>query len=115
MDETTGFDPTAYHRAPSLTAGTAISLVDALTQTHPKGAPTLAKKTLKKLQGHKVLIIAELASRRQGDAPERSPRQIDDIADNAWRSLRGRLPHPTGVSRVSFMTPAPPGSLGCLS
>jgi hypothetical protein len=91
MDDTTGFDPVAYHRAPSLTAGTAISLIDALTQTHPKEAPPLAKKTLKKLQELKGRITAELAARRKVDAPERPPAEIDGIADNAWRALRGYL------------------------
>lgn len=85
------FDPSAYHRAPVLTVSTAMTLVDGLAIVHPRAAPPLARKALRKLKELRARIANELSARRKGPTPTRSPQEIDQVADRAWRAVRSFL------------------------
>lgn len=85
------FDPSAYHRAPVLTVGTAITLIDALALVHPRSSPALAKKSLRRLQELRGRIASSLASRLNDPSPEVSVQEIDRVADRAWRAVRGYI------------------------
>ena len=85
------FDPTNYHRAPSLTISTTVTLIDGLAIVHPRGAPALARKTLRKLTALRKRITDELSARRVPAEAARSAVEIDQAADRAWRATRSYL------------------------
>lgn len=89
------FDATEYVKAPVLTIGSAVALVDALSAARLAGKhePDSVARARKRLEHAGAQAKRAMAARQRqlgDDAPPTDP-ALDAAADNAWSALRMRL------------------------
>ncbi|HNN93152.1 MAG TPA: hypothetical protein PKI03_12820 [Pseudomonadota bacterium] len=93
MTDTQSFDPSLYVRAPIISLASGLSLARALLAAQPAGLPAAAKKASDALRS--TLDSAESAwvarQRAEVASSDISSRQVDQLSDQAWAALRGRL------------------------
>lgn len=93
MSELDAFDPSLYVRAPVISLASGLTLGRALLSAQPSGLPASVKKAS---DGLRIVVDQAEASwlarqRASAGSSDINSRQVDQLSDQGWAALRGRI------------------------